>query len=409
MSGVKRNVYDKCLNLLRQFPVLAIVGARQSGRTFLSKQLKPGWKYVDMEDPETYEMISSDPKFYLSKYSKDLIIDEAQLSSKLFNVLRGVIDKDRKQNGRFIITGSSGPELLTNISESLAGRVAVVELNTFKFNELKKRPLSPFFGLFENEDPETLTRTKNEIDCFEILKFWFHGGYPDVALADSYAKAEVWFDNYIRNYINRDVKKLFPGLNSEKFQRFLLMLFKLSGTIVNKRELAQIIEVSEPTIKDYIGIAHGTFIWRNLPSFEHNIKKEVIKMPKGHLRDSGLLHHAMKFSSLDDLDQHPIVGRSFESFVIEEILKGIEATTATSWSYHYYRTRNRAEIDLVLHGKFGIIPIEIKYGVTTSQKSLVTLKKFVLEHNLKYGILVNNSATVEWIAPGILQVPVGFL
>ena len=286
MSGVKRNIEDKALNLLKHFPVLAIIGPRQCGKTFLSKILRPNWKYIDLEDPATFEQISSDPRFFLNKNSENVIIDEAQQLPILFNALRGAIDDKRKINNRFIITGSSSPKLMKNISETLAGRVAIIELETFKFNEFAGKELSPFYKIFEKESPELLINSKYEVNSKEILDFWFYGGYPDVVLNKSIQAKEAWFDNYIRNYINRDVKKLFPKLNSQKFQRFLLMLFKLSGTIVNKRELAQVIEVSEPTIKDYIDIAHGTFIWRNLPSFEHGIKKEVIKMPKGHFRDS---------------------------------------------------------------------------------------------------------------------------
>jgi len=409
MSGVKRNIEDKALNLLKHFPVLAIIGPRQCGKTFLSKILRPNWKYIDLEDPATFEQISSDPRFFLNKNSENVIIDEAQQLPILFNALRGAIDDKRKINNRFIITGSSSPKLMKNISETLAGRVAIIELETFKFNEFAGKELSPFYKIFEKESPELLINSKYEVNSKEILDFWFYGGYPDVVLNKSIQAKEAWFDNYIRNYINRDVKKLFPKLNSQKFQRFLLMLFKLSGTIVNKRELAQVIEVSEPTIKDYIDIAHGTFIWRNLPSFEHGIKKEVIKMPKGHFRDSGILHHARKFSNLNELDQHPIVGHSFESFIIEEIIKGVQATNASSWNYYYYRTRNRAVIDLILHGKFGIIPIEIKYGIQTPMKSLNTIRSFVKEHNLKFGILINNSDSVRWLTPEIIQIPAGII
>jgi len=409
MGGVKRNLQPKILKLLESFPVVAIVGPRQSGKTHLSKVLRPEWRYVDLEDPQTFEMISEDPKFFFNKNPSQVVIDEAQMLPSVFNTLRGVVDDDRKKNNRFIVTGSSSPELLKNISETLAGRVAIVELETFKYNEKAHKELSPFYNLFKGAEINSLTESSYAIDSKEILKFWFYGGYPDVVLSDSVEVKELWFDNYIRNYINRDVKKLFPRLNTQKFQRFLLMLFKLSGTIVNRREIAQVVEVSEPTIKDYIEIAHGTFIWRNLNSFEHNIKKEVIKMPKGHIRDSGILHHMLKLSSLEQLDQHPVVGSSFESFVVEEILKGVHATMATAWSYHYYRTRNRAEIDLILHGKFGVIPIEIKYGMMTSKKSLHTLRRFIKEHQLQYGIVINNSEHIEWLCPEVLQIPVGFL
>lgn len=412
MSDKKRNIETKVLKLLELFPVVAIIGPRQCGKTFLSKKLKPDWDYFDLEDIETFERISSGAKFFFKRNPHSLILDEAQCYPEIFNTLRGIIDEKRAYNGRFIITGSSSPELLQKISQSLAGRIGIIQLETYKFNESVESKLSPFYKIFENEDIKYITDNvqKNFSDLnSKMLDFWFYGGFPDIEKFSNAEEKSYWFDNYINTYVNRDIKALFPRINSKRFQRFLIMLLRLSGTIINKREMAQALDVAEPTIKDYIDICDKTFLWRNLNSFEYQIKKEVIKMPKGHIRDSGVLHHALKINDLKELDAHPIVGHSFESFVIEEILKGVEATHATSWSYHYYRTRNRAEIDLVLHGKFGIIPIEIKYGMNTRLRSLKSLISFVNEHNLPYGILINNSEKIDWISDKIIQIPVGFI
>ena len=409
MTGKKRNLEEKLLKLLEVFPAVVIIGPRQVGKTFLSRKIKKDWQYFDLESPATYERVSTDPDFFLSKNTENIILDEAQEFPAIFKALRGAIDKNRDKKGRFIITGSSSPELLTNISESLAGRVGILELEPYKFNESIEVPLSPFFKIFEGEDINKVIDLSKKIDNGPIQNFWFKGGYPEPYSYNDDMARELWMDNYINTYINRDIKKLFPRLDSKKFQRFLLMLYKLSGTVINKRDLASVVEVSEPVIKDYIDIVHGTFIWRNLTSFEHNIKKQIIKMPRGHIRDSGLLHHALKFNNLKELDEHPIVGHSFESFVIEEIIKGINATMASNWSAHYYRTRNQAEIDLVLHGKFGVIPIEVKYGIKTPKKLLMTLNRFVEEHKLPYGIIINNSTKIEWLSEKVIQIPVGFI
>ena len=178
---------------------------------------------------------------------------------------------------------------------------------------------------------------------------------------------------------------------------------------MNKRDLASAIEVSEGTVKSYLSIADGTFLWRQLPSYEKNVLKAVIKMPKGHIRDTGLLHYLLQIQDLESLIADPIVGQSFEGFVIEELIKGLQATTLTNWQAHYYRTRNRADIDLILSGPFGVLPIEIKFGSHTRIKTLTALSAFVKEHKLPFGVLINQSDEVTWLTPEIIQIPVGWV
>lgn len=211
------------------------------------------------------------------------------------------------------------------------------------------------------------------------------------------------------NYINRDIAQLFPRLNKHKYQQFIKMLSKLSSTIVNKSDLARALEVSEASAREYLKIAEGTFIWRELTSFESNVIKSILKMPKGHLRDSGLLHYLIDINSLDDLYTHPQLGQSFEAFVVEELVKGLNATEITHWSYHYFRTKKGAEIDLVLKGPFGVLPIEIKYGKQVNPRQLANLKSFIEKHKLAFGIIINQSDTAMWLSDTVFQLPVGWL
>ena len=216
-------------------------------------------------------------------------------------------------------------------------------------------------------------------------------------------------ENYRTTYINRDVAKLFPRINRLAYRRFLNMLCQLSGTIINRSEIGRAIEVSEKTIREYLEIAHGTFIFRLLTSYEKNIEKTVTKMPKGYIRDTGLLHFLLKIPDQDGLYNHPIVSKSFEGYVIEEIYKGLQATSITNWEFFYYRTKNKAEIDLIIDGPFGVLPIEIKQGSTVKRSSLMTLSKFIEEHHLPFGLLINQSNKAEWITKSIFQLPVGWL
>lgn len=410
MTPKKRNLYAKCLKLLDWFPAVVILGARQVGKTTLAKELGKGWTYIDLEQPKDLDRLSYDANFFFDEHPDAIILDEAQEYPEIFKILRGVIDANRQKNGRFIITGSSSPELIREVSETLAGRVAIVELGTLKCNEFYDLPLSPFFSLFESKlGKEFPVKGAPPLTREQIQKCWFYGGYPEPLLGNDAKRHAFWMNNYRDTYINRDVAKLFTRLNRQAYRRFLMMLCKLSGTIINKSEVGRAVEASESTIRDYLEIAAGTYIWRILSSFEASVAKSITKMPKGYIRDSGLLHYLLGIHNLEGLMSDPIVGASFEGFVCEELVKGLEATDVTNWTVHYFRSRGGAEVDLILEGPFGVLPIEVKYGSSVTRRSLKSLTAFVKDNHLPMGMLINQGEQVEWVTPEIVQVPVGWL
>ncbi len=406
MTGKKRNCASKIEQLLALFPAVAIIGARQTGKTTIAKQLCPEWAYKDLQYPDNFDQITHDPGFFFQQHPKHVILDEAQLHPPIFDILRHVIDENRSQTGRFLITGSSSPELLSGLTESLAGRIAIVHISPFKMNEYYNQPLSPFYEGFKTKlDATHFEKLTPQLTTAQLTHLFLKGGYPEPLLNSNPIFFGVWQENYIQSYIHRDISALFPKLNLVAFRRFISTLSTLSGTIINKSELARAIEVDEKTIRTYLEIAEGTFVWKNLQSFERNSLKSVIKMPKGYFRDAGIHHFLQKIQTEEELFSHPHIGNSFESFVIEEILRGLESTFITNWDSYYYRTRSGAEVDLILEGPFGLLPIEIKYGSTTQRSKLIALTQFIKHHNLKFGLLINQSQKVEWITPEILQVP----
>lgn len=411
MSDLKRNLETKINLLLTLFPVVLLIGARQTGKTTLSKQLRPDWRYFDLENAADHDFLSRDYDFFFREYPRHLIIDEAQEDPELFRHLRGVIDAKREEKGRFILTGSSSPELLQRASDSLAGRIAIVEIGTLKMNEVLQQPLPPFYRIFEQPlTSDTLDYLKTlENSIPDVIPLFLRGGYPEpVLVQDTYAFG-LWMENYYQTYINRDIRRLFPRLDSIRYRRFISMLASLSGTIINKAQLGRSVDVSEVTIRDYIEIADKTYIWRTIPSFETSKSKSALKMPKGILRDSGLTHYLAGIETREALLRSPQVGQNFEAFVTEEIIKGIQATRVTRWDYYYFRTKNGAEVDLVLDGSFGTLPVEIKLGQQTTMKQLTALRQFVEQHELPFGIVVNNNPTVQMLADKIIQIPTGCL
>lgn len=406
-----RAMYDKINLLMTYFPVVVVLGARQCGKTTLAKMLRPDWHYIDLDNPADFEKFTlQDPVFYLNHYHQDLIIDEAQAYPPIFDILRGVIDNRREQKGRFILTGSSSPDLLKHATNTLAGRVAIVELGTLMPSEWAQKTIPAFYNYFQNGSSlDELLKLRPSITKATVHQAWLMGGYPEPVLNSDKTFFEFWMAEYQKTYLFRDIARLFPRLNHQAYQRFLSILARLSGTILNKSELARSIEISEPTIKDYLQIAEGTFLWRSISSFDAHPLRQVVKMPKGHFRDSGLLNYLLRIRTLDDLFSHPHVGHLFESFVIENIIKQLEALPITNWKSCYYRTKHGAEIDLILEGHFGLLPIEIKLGQTVMQKQLVTLKAFLNETHAPIGILINQADNVQMIAENIIQIPVHYL
>ncbi len=209
--------------------------------------------------------------------------------------------------------------------------------------------------------------------------------------------------------INRDIRRLFPKLDTLKYRRFISTLSELSGTIINKAQLGRSLNTSEVTVRDYLDIADKTFIWRNIPSYEKTNSKSRVKMPKGILRDSGLNHFLSNILNREQLIRSPNVGQNYESFVIEEIIKGVQCTEATNWHYAYYRTKHGAEVDLILDGSFGVLPIEIKFGTSTQLSQLTSLKKFLTDNALPLGVVINNASEIKLLSKNIIQIPATFI
>jgi len=338
--------------LLTLFPCVAIIGVRQCGKTTLLQELPHTWKTYDLEKTSDYDQIARDPDLFFRLNRSNVAIDESQLLADIFPALRVAIDSDRQQVGRFVITGSSSPDLLHSIAESLAGRVAILELSPFTLAEACAMPPSDFFQAINEPDaiPKLLT-LQPRVELPRLFDYWLRGGYPEPWIKNQIRFHKLWMQNYTQTYIDRDILQLFPGINRQKYRLFIQMLGNLTGTIINYSEIARALGVSQPTVREYFQIAHGTFIWRHIPAYEKNVTKRIVKHPKGYLRDSGLLHFLLHLTDLDAL------------MVIENILRGLDAQ-GIAYNYYHYRTGGGAEIDLILEGEFGLLPIEnyAEYG-----------------------------------------------
>jgi len=336
---IHRKITGNIKKSLKSFPVVGLIGARQVGKTTLAKALAQKWKtgvvYLDLERPSDLSKLT-EPELYLESHSKNLVIlDEIQRRPDLFPVLRALVDAE-KRNGRFLILGSASPDLIRQASESLAGRIVYHELSPFSLDEVG----------FEKEN---------------IRKLWIRGGYPESFLAKNEKDSYKWRDAFVQTYLERDIPNLGIRVPSITLRRFWIMLAHYHGQLWNANKIAGNFGVSAPTIRHYLDILESTFITRRLQPFHSNIKKRLVKTPKLYLRDSGLLHTLLKIQDREDLLSHPVVGASWEGWVIEQISTMIPEV----WSMSFYRTGGGAEIDLLLEPGGGkpIKAIEIKYSV----------------------------------------------
>jgi len=400
-----RNVSALIQEYLGMFPCVVLLGPRQSGKTTLLSTLVPSRQRYDLELRADFDQIATDPDLFLRTNTADLAIDEAQLLPELFPALRVAIDRDRSRMGRYVLTGSSSPKLLRHVSETLAGRVATIEISPFSFHEAAGVTQQLPKLIMDRVSIHDLAAQLRYQSTVQITHdYWLKGGYPEPWLNSEDRFRQLWMEQYVRSYVERDIGRLFHGIDPVRFRLFVQTLASLSGRIINYSEVARSLSVSQPTIRDYFEIADGTFLWRKVPAFEKDAVKRIVKHPRGYYRDCGLLNHLLRISTLNDLISHPSLGGLWEGMVIEELIRGLKATGA-SFDYYYYRTSAGAEVDLILDGEFGLIPVEIKYTQTVAAKELRSIREFTAERKCRLGVVINNDEKVRLYDDKIIGIP----
>lgn len=330
---------------LDQFPVTALIGPRQVGKTTLAITLmeERPCLYLDLENYNDLAKLDDPLAFFSMHQDKLIILDEIQRKPELFAPLRGIIDARRRLNkktSQFLILGSASVELLRQSSESLAGRIVYLEMTPFTLIEVMNSGY-----------------TSNQL--------WLRGGFPDSLIASNDMQSMIWRQMFIRSYIERDIPFFNPRLPSETLYRLWQMIAHQQGGLLNASQLALSLSVASPTVDRYIDLLVDLFLVRRLKPWSGNTKKRLVKSPKLYVRDSGILHALLNISTIDILFGHPVVGTSFEGYIIDNILSqlplGMEA--------YFYRTARGAELDLYVIGA-KTYAIEIKRS---------------LQHNLSRG------------------------
>jgi hypothetical protein len=339
---IQRTAKDKLKDLASKFKAVAVTGARQTGKTTLVKQIFKGKPYLSLENPETRNFALEDPRGFLASYPKGAILDEVQRAPELFSYLQEILDNS-KVKGLFILSGSNNFLLQQNISQTLAGRVGYINLLPFSIEELKKSKLLP-------DDDDQL-----------MLK----GFYPPIY--DQEIPPLDWCANYIRTYIEKDVRQIKNITDLIVFERFIKLLAGRSGQELNNSALAVESGVDVKTIQSWIGILESSFIIYLLKPHFKNFNKTIVKRPKVYFYDTALVCYLLGIRNVLHLKTHPLRGSIFEGMVVTELIKK-RTNAGLPINIYYWRDKTGHEIDVIIDNAGKLLPIEIKSGKTLNSE-----------------------------------------
>jgi predicted AAA+ superfamily ATPase len=346
---IKREIESSCRALSAQYPVITITGPRQSGKTTLARNLFPQKPYVNLEMPDERRFAIEDPRSFLARFPDGAILDEIQRTPDIPSYLQGIVD-DKKQNGLFVLTGSQQFEVSQTISQSLAGRTAMIKLLPLSVGEC--------VGTVPVDDLDTLLQA---------------GFYPGLHM--QHIQPEIFYSNYFETYVERDLRQLSQIDDLMVFEKFVRLLAGRAGSLLNYSSIANDCGVSPPTIKKWVSLLEAGYIAFLMPPFFRNIGKRLIKLPKIYFFDVGLLCFLVGIKTKEHLAAHPLRGNIFENFVVMELLKS-RYNLAQRSDLYFYRDQAGNEVDVIIDLGNQLIPVEVKSSRTATPDFLKIMHRF---------------------------------
>jgi predicted AAA+ superfamily ATPase len=388
MKYIHRHIESTLKKLIRSFPSLAITGPRQSGKSTLLINTLTNYNYVTLDDPLIREQALSDPLFLLDSMGERAIIDEIQLAPQLLSYVKIKIDNNREKKGRYIFTGSQQFTMIKNLGDSLAGRIALLDLLPFTVAE--KKAAVPLTG---------------------TLEYYIHaclrGSYPE-PVTDNSINIAAWYGSYVQTYLERDIRSLYNIGNLRDFQRFLQLIAGRCAQILNLSSFAKELGVSVPTLKNWLSILEASRIVYLLPPYYNNMGKRVTKAPKLYFLDCGLVCYLTGIKDKDHLIKGPMSGALFENFCIQETVKHFFNKGERAPLY-YLRTNNGLEIDLLIEQAFKtLVPVEIKLQKTphvSMGSNIVRFKEIFSDLVVTEGIIISLTDKSMPLQAGVSAIP----
>jgi predicted AAA+ superfamily ATPase len=348
---IKRQAKTVLLDLAKGYPILAITGPRQAGKTTLAQSAFSDKRYVSLEDPDEREFADQDPRGFLARFPDGAILDEAQRCPNLFSYLQTRVDAEKRM-GLFVLTGSQQFGLMSNITQTLAGRVGLIQLLPFSLQEL-----------------QAVGAPVGSLD--DVL---WRGMYPPVY--DRHLAPEKWFANYVMTYIERDVRQLVDVQNLSLFQRFIKMCAARVGQLLNMSSLATDCGVSHNTIRSWLSVLEAGYVVFLLQPHHQNFGKRLVKTPKLYFHDTGLAAFLLGIRDADHLSIHSARGALFENLVVSELIKQ-RYNQGLASNLHFWRNNTGDEVDIVIEHGEKLMPIEIKSGQTFNADFLTGINKWM--------------------------------
>lgn len=352
VNMIPRHLAPYILKYSKEYPILALVGPRQSGKTTLARALFPSYKYLSLENLDLRQQAAEDPRGFFQDFGQYLILDEVQRVPELFPYLQELVDT-RQESAQYILTGSSQFLLIDSMTQSLAGRIITFKLFPLTYTELYEYQADANF--------ESVFRTRHshrvKIDQEHLYQMIWQGFYPRIH--DKQIDSYKWYENYLLTYVERDVRNLLRIKNLHLFSAFLKLVASQSGQLMNYANIGNAIGVSVPTIKEWISILETSGLIYILPPYFENFSKRIIKTPKIYFADTGLLCHLLSIRNIEHLKAHPLLGFIFETFMVSECFKRFYNLAETPPLY-FWRDQSGNEVDLLIYNGISGFPLEFK-------------------------------------------------
>ena len=403
MNYIPRHISSKLNQMLTQFKVVLVTGPRQVGKSTLLKQELKNFEYVTLDDMMELDLAKNNPSLFFKNHNLPLIIDEVQYAPNLFRQIKLIIDNNELK-GQICITGSQTYELMQNVSESLAGRIGILELEGFSIREtLGIDYLKPFLP-----DADYIQERKEKIKSYDnVWNYIFRGSLPE--MQNPKMDWNLFYSSYIKSYIERDVRNLMNIKDEALFYKFMVSLAARTGMLFNASDIANTLGVNLKTVQSWISILEASGLIFFLRPYENNLLKRAVKTPKIYFFDTGLVCNLVGWDSSKVAQNGAMSGELFETFVISEIVKSYLNSGMDKRNLYFYRDGNQKEIDLIIHKNGNLYPVEIKKSASPSigmAKTFPVLKPIT---NMQIGTILCQSDKYMQIRENVQCVPIEYI
>lgn len=366
---IPRKIEKTLLEYVKFFPVIGVTGPRQAGKsTLLMHLFEEDYRYVTFDDFKIVEFFYDDPEKFMETYGDKVIFDEVQKVPEIFPYIKLAVDRDRDQVGKFILTGSSQFSLMKSITESLAGRIGLLSLLPFCFDELPEEAKASVF---------------------------YNGAFPEL-VKKGYQLKEEWFASYLETYLEKDIRLIYDIGNVRDFRKFISLLAASVSSILNLSRFANDLGVAVTTIKKWISILEASYLIFLLPGFTHNHRKNLVKSPKVYFYDNGIVSYLCGISNEELFEKGPLAGALFENFIVSEVKKGL-LNTPLAHRLYFLKEQRGIEVDLLLDDPKRRTWIEIKNSSTFKKRMLEQMEKLLCDSDR--GILVYRGKHFPYSGP----------